>query len=69
MNEARLGYVTVGMGVTTVLLCMAPVIAQGATLQQLAAVGEMAMLVAPTTTIRDASIIGDPRLSNKPLTL
>jgi hypothetical protein len=57
------------MGVATVLFGMAAMVAKGAALQQLAAMGEMAVLIAPLAPIRNPPVISKPSLSDKPLAL
>jgi hypothetical protein len=69
MDEAWLRHITVRVGVTTVLLGMAAMIAQRTTLQELAAVREMTALVAPAAAVCHPPIVRDPGLSNEPFAL
>jgi hypothetical protein len=66
VNKTRLISVAIGMRVATVILSMAAVIAQCATLQQFALVGKMASLVIPLIPIGYLPIVRNPRLTDKP---
>jgi hypothetical protein len=69
VDEAWLRHIAIGVGVVAILLDVATMIAEGALLQQFAAVGKMSSLITPVASIQYSPVIGDPRLANKPLPL
>jgi hypothetical protein len=68
MDETGLGHITIGVGVSTIFFSMTPMVTEGAALEQLAAVGEVAALIAPLAAVRYPPIVGDPSLPNESLT-